>query len=331
MPNRIILLPTRCPVNGCLFFEGKAIAFWELDRTYYPYLVLGDGIVQCPVCQTIYDTVGQSPPEPGEPEVPSITIQNPSMEGAFPKRIDPEVKIAEGWNEWYTQKALWPGVVNRPEWGPETVNVGRGRVHSGNYAQKMFTVESLHRAGITQQVASTPGKWYKLTAWVWVWSSSQNNPDTSNGKLHARLGINPWGGGPDHYASVYGMEALEYDKWVKLEVYAQAFGGTITLFCESMPEFTVAHNDTYWDDFALEELDSPTEPPTVEPPTGPPVAGECLFDDSAIMLAVANVSEQLDQVLGKLATGTNPDTDVIVSAIERLYPSEMSTEKSVDK
>jgi len=131
----------------------------------------------------------------------------------------------------------------------------------------------LWRGGVQQKLRVTPGKWYRFACWPWVYCSTQDNNISKGGRFHARVGVNPWGAWPTHYASVFGKEALKYDKWVQVEVIFQAWSDEVTVFTEGLAEHTVSHNDVYWDDATFEEIDFGAQPQ----PT--PTPGECGFVD----------------------------------------------------
>lgn len=236
-----------------------------------------------------------------------MALSNVDFEDEFTQREAPEIKIAKGWQFWYVDRNTWfVGDNKRPECGPELRTVGQGRVRSGDRAQKMFSPEfSICRAGIFQEVATVPNHWYRFSIWVWVWTTSLGDVNQSNSKLHARAGANPWGGGPYHYASVTGQEALVYDSWQQVEVIFQAWGSKATVFTEMMPEYAVRHNDTYWDDAALEEIGEPgTEPEEPEEPVEP---GACLFDASEILSRIALAEETILGRINRLGFNVEPE------------------------
>lgn len=207
------------------------------------------------------------------------TLINGDFEGGFTRRHAAEIVVANGWEPWYDQSTAQ---LARPEWKEETRKTGKGRVHRGNSAQKMFTLSVRHNAGIWQRVRAMPGQWYEVTAWLYVWCSKLDNPDTSTGKYRARIGANPWGHWPTHYATMYGQEALEpYNRYVPVRHLFQAWHDEVSIVVQGMAEYAVKHNDLYID---LVELRPVTvyideEPPEPEPPTPDP--GEPVVIDYA--------------------------------------------------
>ena len=98
-----------------------------------------------------------------------------------------ELGVGESWYPWWKE-----GPEHRPEYKEETTGVGSGRVYAGDSAQKQFTTFSQQDGGVRQSVKIEAGQWYEFTAWVYVWSSSQSDPNTSiGGKCSAMVGINP--------------------------------------------------------------------------------------------------------------------------------------------
>ena len=178
-------------------------------------------------------------------------LENPGFEGAFVLSGGVgELEIGEGWHEWYDRDQV------RPEYKPERVGIGRGRVHSGQAAQKWFTTYAGHDAGIYQEVYGvTPGAWYTFSIWGYQWSSSKDNPDASEsaGKCSLLAGINPWGDTNVPYrTTVWGKEALAvYNRWTQVEVTAQAWSDKIVVAVRQTCEWPVKHNDAYVDDAAL--------------------------------------------------------------------------------
>ena len=186
----------------------------------------------------------------------AVALANPGLEDGF-RYVDGvgELEVANAWQPWWLDG---PGL-KRPEYKPETRTVGKARVLDGAYAQKQFTTYSAHDAGLFQEIHGVEvGACYRFSGHAYVWSSGQDNPDSSagDGKYSVLVGINPWGdnrGGVR--TTVWGKEALQvYNRWVQVEVVAQAWAPKITLFSRGVAVWGVKHNDSYWDSFALEQV-----------------------------------------------------------------------------
>jgi len=201
--------------------------------------------------------------------VPELT--NPGFECGFYEAGAGELQIGQGWGLWYDPDPS----MHRPEYKPEMVGVGRGRVHSGTYAQKLFTTYSAHNGGVLQEVYDvTPGNWYRFSFWAYQWSSREDNPDVSvkDGKCSVIAGINPWGDTNALYrTTIWGQEALQvYDQWVRVEVVAQAWSPKIVVIAGQSCIWPVEHNDGYLDDAFLELANVGTVPTPVPQPTHTP-------------------------------------------------------------
>jgi len=198
------------------------------------------------------------------------TLNNPGFEQGFYLQDGVgELEVANGWTAWYVEGQNSPGGqrYHRPEFKPEP---SWGRVLAGDYAQKMFTTYAPHNGGLRQEVQVTPGSWYRFCANVYVWSSSEDNPDQSvrAGRYRAMVGANPWG---DWNAmadtTIWGQEIVDvYNRWATVCVTFEAWSDRVALFTRGNPWYGSKHNDSYWDQLSLRELASPGTGPTATPP-----------------------------------------------------------------
>src|SRR5712692_11136706 len=139
-------------------------------------------------------------------------LENPGFEAPYVKQccgIDGlpigEVQVAHGWSGWWLQPGLDPqhpssdGTPSwhRPEWreancGPVCAN----RIRGGNDAQKYFTFDSVHDAGMFQQVSGiTPGTELLFSIYMQAWSTNHNyGPSDFVQHMGMRVGIDPFGG-----------------------------------------------------------------------------------------------------------------------------------------
>jgi hypothetical protein len=193
---------------------------------------------------------------------------NPDFENGFRQYNDTEeLVVANNWQPWYVEE----GGQHRPEYDLEQADTGTGRVYHGTYAQKQSTAFATHDGGLYQRIAGvTRGQWYTFSAWVYVWSSDQTDPDVSTGptgKYSALVGINPWGDcRPTYRTTVWGQEAVEvYDQWVQVSVTAQAWGEALCVFTRGAAVWPVRNNASYWDALAFTELAGPGPQPTYTP------------------------------------------------------------------
>lgn len=198
-------------------------------------------------------------------------VLNPSFEGAFRDVGAGEVTIAEDWYPWWSDSC---SLCKRPEYKPESRDIGRGRVYDGDYGQKFFTVYSRHDGGIYQKVPAIEGGWYTFSAWMYIWSSDKDDPDqsTDDGDYRSLVGINPWGDCRATYrTTVWGKETYHvYNEWVQVSVTAQAWADEICLFARGVAIWPVKHSDLYLDSASL-QVTQPGMLPTPEPcPTAIP-------------------------------------------------------------
>lgn len=230
---------------------------------------------------------------------------NPGLEAPYTRREANEVIVAQGWEPWYDHR------VRRPEFKAEVPDVGEGRVHSGGAAQKWFTLYDLHDAGIWQRINAVPGQWYLIRAWIYMWSSQEDDPNTSidPGKLHAMVGMNPWGHWPQHTATVWGKELGQdqYNRYIQVECLAQAWGSEVSIVVRSWNEWKAKHNDIYVDDITVEQvtLYIDEEPPDMPPPE-PPEPGEPVDVDYARFRGIVQEvnDRQTSELMLFLETGT---------------------------
>lgn len=210
----------------------------------------------------------------------SAALLNPGFEEGFHNYDGVgELTVANDWYPWYSEV----DGRHRPEYKPETRDVGSARVYDGDYAQKLFTTYSMQDGGLYQLVTTIPGHWYQFECKVYVWSSNYDNPDASrhNGKLAAMVGINPWGDANVlRRTTIWGKESvgvdgkLAYDEWITVQVIAQAWADKIVVTTRSEAMYPVKHNDSYWDQCKLSEFDLTPDPcPTIPPGSTPPVSG----------------------------------------------------------
>ena len=201
-----------------------------------------------------------------------MKLSFPSFEGGFYKHHNRgNMLVANGWQYHDFGSHAHPfrdnGEYKEPELQPEVVDIGRGRVHSGEYGQKGHNTFSISRFFIFQEMPVLTGNWYEFAAWLYVWTSKDDNPDVSAGsRYHARSIANPWGA-KDAHTMVFGREAerRHYNQWYHASVVFQAWASKVLVGVEGMAEFAVKHNDLYIDDATFREVwvvdsDAPPQP-----------------------------------------------------------------------
>ena len=140
-----------------------------------------------------------------------------------------------------------------PEFKPAELNVPPPiRVRTGERAQQYFTFHSTHQAGIYQQVPVEQGSQYCFKIWGHSWSSSDDNPFTSDNPLFQKVGIDPFGGEDWTSANIiWGPASEQYNAYGLFNSCAIAQSNQLTVYAYSEPEWAVKHNDVYWDDAEL--------------------------------------------------------------------------------
>lgn len=206
-----------------------------------------------------------------------------------------ELEVATGWWPWYLENVKSPGgtIYHRPEYKPEKVGQGKGRVYPPFQAgQKQFTTYAPHDAGLEQEIATDKGKWYRFSAWVYCWSSGQDNPDVSKdpGRYRAMVGANPWADWAKADTTIWGEEVIDkYNQWLQLQVIFQAWHTKAKLFTRGNPWYGVHHNDSYWGSTKLEVLEM-----NPIPQPGPVV------DVAALKVRLGNISDFASDVLTEI-------------------------------
>ncbi|MEA3309698.1 MAG: LysM peptidoglycan-binding domain-containing protein [Chloroflexota bacterium] len=222
--------------------------------------------------------------------------------GAWPFQDNiPEVQVAPGWRAFWLDKR--PSYVTpaaycsandencswaRPEFRDVKSYEFAYRVHGGNYAQKYFTFNQQHEAGLYQQVAGiAPDSRLRFQIHMQTWSCTpegawNNCPTTPNSNnpapMHTKVGIDPTGGtNPWAATVVWSQEVETHDVWTAFWVEATAQAETVTVFTYSRVDWTNTYprvnNDVYLDDASLVVVGdvvptaAPPPPTSAVPPT----------------------------------------------------------------
>ncbi|MFW5942471.1 MAG: hypothetical protein ACOC9V_05705 [Chloroflexota bacterium] len=199
-------------------------------------------------------------------------LQNPSFEGeysAYSGHPDCDYGVcqtalmADGWTPyWRSQAPDDPPDQNKmPEYKRADLEVGGPpRVHHGDYAQQYFTFHATHEAGFYQIVDVTPGESYCFSIWGHSWSSSDDDPWTSDLPLEQRIGIHPTGG-VDWLSDdvIWGPPVQQYNEYAQFSIKATAQAPQLTVFTWSRPIWPGKHNDVYWDLATLKAVDETSQ------------------------------------------------------------------------
>lgn len=198
---------------------------------------------------------------------------NPSFEGGYIPYVPPEphpdcswgiclsAHVAPGWTPYWR-----PGYEDQndtivmPEYkAAETKYTDPVRVRSGDAAQAYFTVWTTHQAGFYQQVEVDSGKTYCFSIWAHSWSANDNDDAYSGpeyGNLRQRVGIDPTGGVDWQSSNIHWSDLrVQPDFFHPFFVTTIAGSSVITVYAYSENEWAVEHNDTYWDDANLRQIE----------------------------------------------------------------------------
>ncbi|RME49152.1 MAG: hypothetical protein D6791_01465, partial [Chloroflexi bacterium] len=215
-------------------------------------------------------TSSQTVPSTGLQEwCPGNLLANPDFEEGSRKTEDLGTSLSSavgyGWFPWFIRGDQR---FNRePEFKVEdaTRDPLRWRVHTGYFSQKFFTTWATHTAGIYQTVAVRPNSVVNFSIWVQIYTGEadgwdgekfRSDPDAP-GNYRASIGIDPFGntpagvGAPPPDTVIWSEPIMTYDDWTQLSVQAVAQTDHVTVYTRGQPEFSVKHNDSFWDTACL--------------------------------------------------------------------------------
>lgn len=201
---------------------------------------------------------------------------NPSFEGPY-SAYDPPgghpdciwgicgtAKTAAGWTPYWRSHnpADADHIINMPEFDEEgTAATNPDRVRTGEKSQSYYKQFSNFEAGVYQQVNVIPGETYCFSTWGHSWSGSDDgdyytDPPPTNGNFRQRVGIDPTGGTDWQSGAIsWGPLRIQPDFYEPFVVTATAEAETITAYIYSFPEWAAVHNDAYWDDAYLGQVE----------------------------------------------------------------------------
>lgn len=210
---------------------------------------VGPNLLFNPSFESYHDYSAYVPPG-GHPDCPSGVCDTAQM--------------APGWLPYWRSHNDQddPWIIRNPEYKPADPQwTDPRRVRTGTTAQAYFTFESNHEAGFYQQVSVNPGSSYCFSVWGHSWSANGDedaytDPPPNNGNFRQRVGIDP-AGNTDWQSStiVWGPARIQPDFFEPIVVTATAHAATITAYAYSFPEWAAKHNDAYWDDANLRQIE----------------------------------------------------------------------------
>ncbi len=153
----------------------------------------------------------------------------------------------------------------RPEYQGVDGRLYPNRVHSDNYAVKIFALGRMYEAGLFQHVENVPeGSLVRFSIWMMGWQC--HDPDACQGgrrsdapaRFHLQVGIDPNGGwDPWSQDIIWSQDQESFDEWKLFQVEAWMKNSTAaTVFTRSRAEWDWArmNNDVYVDDARLEVI-----------------------------------------------------------------------------
>jgi len=210
--------------------------------------------------------------------------------------------VSNGWSPWFVRG---DATFNRePEFKVEQVRIGgdAARIRSGGQSMKWFTTWGTHTAGIYQRVAVRPGTALTFSIHGMVYTGEDDGWDPASntflsdpykpGNYLIAAGIDPTGAVPAMGSAppatvVWSPGTMTYDQWVRLTVSAIARSGFVTVYAKGQPEWSVKHNDSFWEDACLQigtlgdVAASGGQGAIVAPPPSAAVAGAALSGEAA--------------------------------------------------
>lgn len=221
---------------------------------------------------------------PAQIGCPNNLLQNPGFEEGSHKTesigTSLSSAVADGWTPWLLRGNERDN--REPEYKLEDTNLSktRFRANSGRYSQKWFTSWGTHDAGVYQQVQVAPGTPLTFSSWAQVYSGEADgwtgevfvSDPAQPGKYRVYVGIDPTGatpagvGAPPPDTVIWSEPSLKTDVWHQLAVSAVSQGPAVTVYFKGQPEFSVKHNDSFWDDACLFVDPALTAKPGAPPP-----------------------------------------------------------------
>lgn len=229
--------------------------------------VLNALVILALVVSLIPLTANAAPPAQGE--CPGNLLVNADFEGPSRKTESEGTSlssaVANGWNPWLIRGDARQN--REPEYKLEDTNLSltRFRARSGRYSQKWFTSWGTHTAGVYQRVNVRPGTPLTFSIWAQVYTGEADgfngqtflSDPVQPGNYRVQVGIDPTGAVPTGVGAappasvIWSEPIMKYDEWIRLAISAVSQGDAVTVYTKGAPEWSVKHNDSFWDDGCL--------------------------------------------------------------------------------
>ncbi len=197
-------------------------------------------------------------------------LVNPGFEGEFRAwNGKADKQVAQGWYPfWVASRSADEAQQTRePAFSRCGVDEQPSHVRTGRAAQAYATDGGAHAAGLMQTVSVQPGQALRFVAYGHAWSTTGDDPGSSEspGGVRLRIGLDPEGGSsPFDESVIWSGEKQVYDAYDDgFMVQARADRKEVTVFLFSAAEQPRPHNHVFWDDASLEVVaEAPSEVPS---------------------------------------------------------------------
>lgn len=208
---------------------------------------------------------------------PGNMLQNADFDGPSRKTEGEGTSLSSavsvGWHPWLIRGN--ESVNREPEYKVEQVAIGGDayRTRSGGQSMKWFTTWGTHTAGIYQRVPVRPGSLVDFSIYSMIYTGESDgwNGETGtffsdpiqSGNYRVWVGIDPTGAVPAGVGSEppatvqWAPPSMTPDQWVRLSIQARAQGPAVTVYTKGQPEWSVKHNNSWWDDACLQVVGAP--------------------------------------------------------------------------
>src|SRR6185369_1538885 len=186
-------------------------------------------------------------------------LANPGFEQHFSTVAGSHPRqVAQGWSPWNISGGPSASENVQPEYYPAsdvTDGLGVPRIRNGSDAQQYHSFFATHDGGLFQSVGGvTSGTQLRFSAYVYVWSSTFDDPNKSEqpGGVVVQVGIDPAGGTDGSSASiVWSAPSIQYDAYNQYSVTASTTNSTVTVWIRSTVSTPVKNTNIYVDDASL--------------------------------------------------------------------------------
>lgn len=265
-------------------------------------------------------------------------LSNPSFEKPFATLGgSPPRQVAQGWSPWHVGGGGSSSENVQPEYYPASdVSNGLGvpRIRTGSDAQQYHSLFASHDGGLFQRVTGvTKGTQLRFSAYVYVWSSTFDDPNKSEGDggVVVMVGIDPTGGTDAESANIiWSAASVQYDAYNEYSVTGSASETAVTVYVRTTVSVPVKSSNIYVDDASLVSTGSSAPTATLAATKTPiPPSPTNTLPPTATQVRPTATSVPTD--LGIVATPTPPPTSTplptatLVPPTATLVPSATST------